>query len=185
MAGGVCPVWVGYLLASPVRKLLQNPDRILRPYVNKGMKVLDVGSAMGFFSLPLARMVGPNGKVICVDMQEKMIQSLKKRALKAGLSDRIELRICNQNSLGLDEFKGKVDFAFASAVVHEVPDASSFFSEIYEGIKPGGNFLVIEPKGHVTQKKFEKSISAAGNNGFRMIDHPKIPRSRSVLLGKD
>ena len=184
MAGGVCPVWVGYLLASPVRKLLQNPEKILSPYVKKGMKVLDVGSAMGFFSLPLARMVGPNGKVICVDMQEKMIQSLKKRARKAGLSDRIELRICNQNSLCLDEFKEKIDFAFASAVVHEVTDDSSFFSEIYEVVKQGGKFLVLEPKGHVTKKDFEVSILVAGKSGFSVIDKPKIPRSRSVLFAK-
>jgi len=185
MANGVCPVWVGYLLASPVRKLLQNPEKILSPYVKQGMKVLDVGSAMGFFSLPLARMVGPNGKVICVDMQEKMIQSLKKRARKAGLSDRIELRICNQNSLCLDGFKEKIDFAFASAVVHEILDASSFFSEIYEGIKRGGKFMVIEPKGHVSEKDFEVSISVAVKNGFSVIDNPKIPRSRSVLFEKD
>jgi ubiquinone/menaquinone biosynthesis C-methylase UbiE len=184
MARGVCPVWVGYLLASPVRKLLQNPEKILRPYVKQGMKVLDVGSAMGFFSLPLARMVGPDGKVICVDVQEKMIQSLKKRAWKAGLSNIIKPHICNQNSLGLDEFKEKVDFAFASAVVHEVPDASSFFSEVYEGIKPGGKFLVIEPKGHVTEKDFEVSILVAGKKGFSVIDHPKISRSRSALFGK-
>lgn len=185
MAERVCPVWVGYLLASPVRKLLQNPEKILSPYVKQGMKVLDVGSAMGFFSLPFARMVGPNGKVICVDMQEKMIQSLEKRARKAGLSDRIELRICSRNSLGLDEFKEKIDFAFASAVVHEVADASSFFSEIYEGIKQGGKFLVIEPKGHVTEKDFEVSISVAGKNGFSVIGNPKIPRSRSILFEKD
>jgi len=184
MAEKVCPVWVGYLLASPVRKLLQNPEKILSPYVKQGMNVLDAGSAMGFFSLPLARMVGPNGKVICVDMQEKMIQSLKKRARKAGLSDRIELRICSRNSLGLDECKGKIDFAFASAVVHEVPDASSFFSEIYEGMKRGGKFMVIEPKGHVTEKDFEVSISVAVENGFSVIDKPKIPRSRSVLFAK-
>jgi len=185
MAGRVCPVWVGYLLASPVRKLLENPEKILSPYVKQDMKVLDAGSAMGFFSLPLARMVGPNGKVICVDMQEKMIQSLKKRARKAGLSDRIELHTCNQKSLCLDELKEKIDFALASAVVHEVTDASSFFSEIYEGIKLGGKFLVIEPKGHVTEKDFEVSTSVAVKIGFSVIDNPKIPRSRSVLFEKD
>ena len=185
MAGRVCPVWVGYLLASPVRKLLENPEKILSPYVKQDMKVLDAGSAMGFFSLPLARMVGPNGKVICVDMQEKMIQSLKKRARKAGLSDRIELRTCSQKSLCLDELKEKIDFALASAVVHEVTDASSFFSEIYEGIKLGGKFLVMEPKGHVTEKDFEVSTSVAVKIGFSVIDNPKIPRSRSVLFEKD
>ena len=52
MAEDVCPVWVAYLLASPLRKLLQNPERILAPCVHEGMTVVDIGCAMGFFSLP-------------------------------------------------------------------------------------------------------------------------------------
>ncbi|MBW1798202.1 MAG: class I SAM-dependent methyltransferase [Deltaproteobacteria bacterium] len=184
MAERVCPVWVGYLLASPVRKLLQNPEKILVPHVKEGMKVLDIGCAMGFFSLPLARVVGQAGKVICVDVQEKMIESLKKRSEKAGLSDRIETRICDHNSLGLDDLKEEIDFAFASAVVHEVPDGPGFFSEICETIKPAGKFLVIEPKGHVSEKDFEKTISVAEQNGFKAINCPRIARSRVVLLEK-
>jgi len=54
----LCPVWIGYLLASPVRKLSQNPRKILGPYVNEGMTVADIGCAMGFFSLPLAKQSG-------------------------------------------------------------------------------------------------------------------------------
>ena len=146
MAEKVCPVWVGYLLASPVRRLFQNPDKILSPYVEDGMTVLDIGCAMGFFSLSAAKMVGPNGKVICMDIQEEMIKSLRKRALKAGVTDRIETRICTQNSLELDDMAEQIDFAFAIAVAHEIPDVSGFFSETYKTLKPGHKFLVIEPK---------------------------------------
>ncbi|MFQ6092826.1 MAG: class I SAM-dependent methyltransferase [bacterium] len=152
MAERVCPVWVGYLLSSPTRKLFQNPKKILSSYVEEGMKVLDIGWAMGFFSLPLAQMVGSNGKVICVDVQEKMITSLERRAQKAGLSNRIETRICHQNSLDLADLKGEIDFALAFAVVHETPDASSFFSKVYETIKPTGRVLMAEPKGHVSEQ---------------------------------
>ena len=70
MAKRVCPVWIGYLLASPIRKLFQNPKKILYHYVKEGMMVLDIGCAMGFFSLPLSEMVGSKGKVICVDVQK-------------------------------------------------------------------------------------------------------------------
>ena len=184
MAEKVCPVWVGYVLASPARKLLQNPKKILGPYVKEDMKVLDVGCAMGFFSLPLAEMVGCNGKVICVDIQEKMIRSLEKRIQKAGLTDRIETRLCPVNSLGLDDLKEEIDFAFASAVVHEVSDTSGFFSEIHQMIKATGRFLVVEPKGHVSKKDFEETVSVAEQNGFEVIDSPQISRSRVVLLGK-
>ena len=184
MAEKVCPVWFGYLLASPVRKLFQNPQKMLSPYVKEGMNVLDIGCAMGFFSLPLAKMVGSNGKVICVDVQEKMIEALEKRAQKAKMSDRIETRICRHNSLNLNDLKEKIDSVLAAAVVHEVPDASAFFSEIYETIKKDGKFLVVEPKGHISEKDFEISISLAEQNGFEVIDSPQISRSRVVLLGK-
>jgi ubiquinone/menaquinone biosynthesis C-methylase UbiE len=184
MAHRVCPVWVGYILANPVRKLYQNPQKILSPYVREGMKVVDIGCAMGFFSFPLAEMVGRNGRVICVDIQEKMIKSLEKRARKAGLSKRIETRQCSANSLGLDDLTEEIDFALASAVVHEVPDPCSFFIEVHGTIKQTGRFLVTEPKGHVSQKDFETTVSVAEENGFEVIESPQIGRSRAALLGK-
>ena len=184
MANKVCPIWVGYLLASPIRKLFQDPKKILGPYVKKGMKVLDIGCAMGFFSLPLAQMVGLNGKVTCVDVQEKMIRSVEKRAQKRGLSNTIEIRLCHQDSLGLDDLEEEIDFALAFAVVHEIPDALKFFSEIHDALKPTGRFLVVEPKGHVSERGFKKTVSIAGQNGFIVIESPPISRSRVVLLEK-
>jgi len=72
----VCPAWLGHFLANPIRKLIHPPQKILSPYVREGMTVLDIGCGMGFFRISLAQMVGPNGKVIWVDMQEKMLQLL-------------------------------------------------------------------------------------------------------------
>lgn len=180
----VCPVWVGYLLLSPMRKLSQNPKKIFSPYIREGMQVMDIGCAMGFFSLPAARMVGSNGKVVCVDVQEKMIKSLQKRAKKAGLLNRIETKICTHNSLGLDDFKEKIDFAFAFAVVHEVPAAAAFFSEINETLKPDGKLLIAEPSGHVSEKDFKITVSAAEQNGFKVCESPRIGRSHAVILEK-
>jgi filamentous hemagglutinin family protein len=184
MAGRVCPIWVGYFLSCPVRKLFQNPQKMLSPYIKEGMKVLDVGCAMGFFSLPLARMVGSNGKVICVDVQEGMIKSLEGRARKAGLYDRIETRICEDESLGLSDLSEEVDFIIASAVVHEVPDISSFFSELHGTLKSTGNLFIIEPKGHVSEDEFDETVAIALENGFEIAGSPKVSRSRVVLLKK-
>jgi hypothetical protein len=55
MAERVCPFWVGYILASPVRKLFQNPSKILKPYIKQNMVVLDLGSAMGFLVFQLQK----------------------------------------------------------------------------------------------------------------------------------
>lgn len=184
MAEHLCPVWVGYLLACPLRKLSQNPAKILRPYVRRGMAAVDIGCAMGFFSLPLARLVGPAGKVVCVDLQEKMIRSLEKRAGKAGLSDRIEARPCAQDSLGLDDLAAQLDFALAFAVVHEVSDAARLFREIQAALKPNARLLLAEPKGRVSAEDFEASLELARQNGFAALERPRIARSRAVLLEK-
>jgi ubiquinone/menaquinone biosynthesis C-methylase UbiE len=180
----VCPFWVGYLLASPFRRLLQDPEKILGPYVKPGMTALDVGCAMGFFSLPLARMVGERGKVICVDVQEKMLRSLRKRAIKGGVGDRIEPRLCLGHSLGLEEFENQIDFALVFAVIHEVPEPRRFFGEIWKSMKSSSKCLAAEPKWHVSAEEFEATLSIAQEEGFHVVDRPRIFRSHSVLLAK-
>lgn len=116
MAEHVCPWWIGYILLSPLRRLSQNPLKILAPHVKPGMVALDVGCAMGFFSLDMAEMVGPEGKVVCVDLQPKMIKALVRRATKAGLKDRIDHRVCDKNGLGLEDLGEKVDLDRKSVV---------------------------------------------------------------------
>jgi ubiquinone/menaquinone biosynthesis C-methylase UbiE len=182
MSQHVCPFWVGYLLLSPVRKLITNPDRILEPYVRSGMTVLDAGTAMGFFSLPLARLVGESGRVVCVDLQERMIASLKKRAANAGLEGRMEFRVCEPESLTIDDLAGRVDFAVASAVVHEVPDQRRFLTEIFNALKKGGNLLFSEPAGHVSRDGFNGSLSLARAVGFEIRETRRIIRNHSALL---
>ncbi len=184
MPGKVCPAWLGHFLANPIRKLIHPPQTILMPHVKEGMTVLDIGCGMGFFSIPLAQMVGKKGKVICVDMQEKMLRGLKRRAEKEGVSARIESRLCSQQTLGLRDLAEKIDFALAFAVVHEVPDPPSFFAELSAAMIPSGSVLLSEPRGHVSPEEFSLTVSIARQHGFAIIEEPKIFRSRSVVLKK-
>jgi len=175
---------MGYVLINPIRRFIQNPDRILSEYVSKGMNVLEVGGGMGFFTIPLAKMAGKEGHVMSVDLQEKMLESLTKRIQKSGFSDTIETRRCTDNSLLLETFADKFDFALAFAVVHEVPDKDRLFREIYAALKQEGKLLIAEPKGHVSENDLAKSTSLAEKEGFRVIQKPIIKKSRSVLLMK-
>jgi ubiquinone/menaquinone biosynthesis C-methylase UbiE len=178
----VCPVWVGYLLANPIRALFQNPERILAPHVKPGMHVLDVGSAMGFFSLPLARLVGPSGRVVCVDLQQQMLDSLVRRAHRAQVLDRIEARRCSTESLGITDLHDQIHFALLFAVVHEVDDPARLFPEIHNVLRQGGRVLIAEPKGHVPGHAFDESLSVAERGGLRKIDALRIPWSHGALL---
>lgn len=184
MSNRVCPWWLGYFLASPLRRLLHSPENILRPHIREGMNVLDVGCGMGFFSLPAARLVGERGRVVCVDLQEKMIKGLIRRAKKAGLPDRIDARISRKNSLGLNDIAGEIDFALAFALVHEVPDKDRLLLEIANTLKPAGKLLIAEPKTHVSGTDFDKSIAVARSVGFEVIRDLKICLSHAVLLAR-
>jgi ubiquinone/menaquinone biosynthesis C-methylase UbiE len=185
MSQRVFPWWLGYLLVSPLRKLYYNPENVLKPYIREGMTVLEVGSGMGFFTLPLARLVGDSGRVVCVDLQEKMIRAVKKRATRAGLINRIELRVSTPISLCIDDLVEKVDFALVFAVVHEVPDAKQFLLEIQRSLRKGGLLLFSEPAGHVSREAFGGTLATAQMLGFRITGSPKIRGNHSSLWVKD
>lgn len=185
MSNNVCPWWLGYFLLNPYRGIIQNPEKILSKYIKKEMKVLDIGCGMGYFSLPIARLLGDSGRVIAVDLQEKMLKSLKKRAEKAKLTNKIEARLCAEKSLKIDDISGGIDFVLVFAVVHEVPDKERLFNEINRALKPGGKLLIAEPKGHVKERDFNASIGLAEKNGFIVLERPEISRSMAVVLEKN
>jgi ubiquinone/menaquinone biosynthesis C-methylase UbiE len=178
----VCPPWVGRLLLSPLRRLVENPKKILGPFVLKGMAVLEPGCAMGFFSLPLARMVGPDGKVIAVDIQSEMLAVLEKRARRAGLIDRLVIREAGPETLGIDDLGRSADFCSLIHVAHEVPDQPRLFGEISRTLKPGGKLLLIEPRWHVSEEEFRESLAAASSAGLRKTKSTDLQGGRKALF---
>lgn len=177
----VCPWWLGYLLASPVRRLFNSPSKLLAPHVHEGMTVLEPGPGMGFYTLELARLVGGSGRVIAVDVQSRMLDGLRRRAAKAAVLDRLDARLAKPDSLNLDDLAGSVDFTLAVAVVHELPDAAQFFREVAGASKPGARLLVVEPAGHVSAAHFETELQAARDAGFRVVESPSPHRNTALL----
>lgn len=176
----VCPWWLCFTFDNPLRKLLHNPEAILSPYVHPGDRVIDIGPGMGYFTIPLARLVGPEGHVIAIDVQEKMLSALISRAKKNGVSERIETHLASQKSLGIHE---KADFILAFWMAHEVPDKSLFFREIRDLLKPGGSLLFAEPIVHVPRKYFLRILQSAIERGLVVKESPNIRLSHSALLG--
>lgn len=185
MSKHVCPWWMGYLLASPLRSLLmQGPAQILADYLQPGMTVLEPGPGMGFFTLPMARMVGPLGRIVALDIQPQMLDGLRRRAKSKGLLDRIDTRIVPPDSLGVDDLSGSVDFVLAFAVVHEMPSAQAFFASAAAALRPGGQLYFAEPSGHVEPAHFQAELDAAHAAGLETVSLPQLRRSHAAVLRK-
>lgn len=177
----VCPWWLCFTFDNIFRKFLQNPERILKPYIMRGWTVLDVGPGMGYFTIPLAKLVGDTGKVIATDLQQKMLDGIYHRALRAGVQDRIKLHQSTPDSVGISE---SIDFCLAFWMVHEVPDRTRFLGEISSRLKLGGLLLLVEPKLHVSKENFNKTLGIAKSTELSVADQPKIFLSYSALLKK-
>ena len=180
----VCPWWLGYALVSPVRRLFESPRRLLAPFVRPGTTVVEPGCGMGYFTLPIAEMVGPAGKVVCVDVQEKMIAGLRRRARRAGLADRIVASVCVPADLRLSAFARSADLAVAIHMVHEVPHARLLLRQLHDVLRPGGHLLVVEPRGHVSPEAFEQTLLAAEAEGFSRTGAAVARRGPAALLRK-
>jgi ubiquinone/menaquinone biosynthesis C-methylase UbiE len=179
MGRHVCPWWGGYFIDNRFRRLLHKPEKILAPYVRPGMRVMDFGCGMGFFAIPMARIVGDGGLVIAADLQQKMLDVLERRAAKAGVASRIRTRRCEPDAIGVAEL---LDFALAFYSAHEVPDIGRLLGEIRRCLRPGGALLLVEPIGHVTAADFQGILLLAEEAGLTLHDRPKIRLSRAALL---
>jgi len=178
----VCPVEKACSLDTKIRRWLQNPGRILKPYIKEGMTVLDFGCGPGFFSIPLAQMVGESGKVFAVDLQDGMLQKLREKIEGTGLEKRIALYKCEDDKIGLKE---AVDFILAFYVLHEVPDQQRLLNELMSIAKPNGKLLIVEPPFHVSKKGFADTIKKATSAGFTEVERPKMFFNKSVVLRKN
>ena len=174
-----CPWWMGYIIDNRLRRFLHNPEKILAAYIDKGQTAIDLGCGGGLFSIAMAKLVGEEGRVISVDLQKRMLDRVQRRTERAGLRSRIHLHQCAKDRIGINE---KVDFALAFYMVHEVPNEQDFFEEVATILKPDAQFLLVEPKMHVSSSGFKETVEAACKAGMRPCTEPAIRMSRATLF---
>ena len=175
----VCPWWLCFTFDNPLRRLIHDPESILGSYVRSGDTVLDIGPGMGYFTIPLAGLVGPSGLVIAADVQQRMLDALLRRARRRGIADRIQTHLTSPESI---EIHQKVDFILAFWIVHEVSDQDRFFKQVKDILKPSRCLLLAEPVIHVTRRMFSRTLDAAKEMGLTVIENPRIAFSHSALL---
>ena len=175
----ICPVEYAGGLDNSFRRLLQNPRKILKPFIHEGMTVLDLGCGPGFFSIEIAKMLKDSGKVIAADLQEGMLDRVRQKIRMTALEQMIILHKCQEDTIGVTE---NVDFILVFYMIHEVPNQLNLLKELKSILKPDGKIYIIEPKFHVSKKSFEEMINKTKDIGFEIIDRPKVFISRTALL---
>ena len=173
-------MWLAGGLDNWVRKWLQNPSKILGPYIKSGMTVLDFGCGPGFFTVEIAKLVGKTGRVFAVDVQEGMLQKLKNKVMGTEVSSRIILHKSVDNRIGLLD---PMDVVVAFYVFHELTNKNDILNEIKVLLKENGLFILVEPKYvHVSKREFDDTVSKANNIGFKKVESIKSFMSRSVVM---
>ena len=175
----LCPLRLAYTFDNPLRKLFHKPEKIFKNYLNEGDTAIDIGCGMGYFSIGMAKIVGESGAVISVDIQQEMLDVLMKRAGKKSLAHIIHPHLSEPNNIGVD-IKG--NFILAFWMIHETPDAKHLLKQISLLLKPGGKFLLVEPRIYVSVAMYEEVLQKAEELGLKLIERPQIKISRAALF---
>ena len=179
----ICPWQAGSVLAGSFRGLLHNPYRILKSYLKEGITGMDIGCGMGFFTIPMSKIISAKGKVLAVDLQSQMLEGLKTNTEKSAINN-ITLHQCSKVSLNIESWNGTVNFALIFWMLHEVPDADRLIREVHQALSENGKLLFAEPFFHVGKKQFRKSLAMIQQSGFEVIEEPGISFSRAALVQK-
>ena len=136
-----CPRWLGFFLDNPLAGKEAN-RQISKAELKSGMVILDAGCGTGRLTLPTARLIGPKGKVVAIDIQQRMLATVRARSQAVGLKN-ISFR---QIALGEGVFQDKNTFdrVFLTTVLGEIPNQLQALREIYTALKPGGVLSIAE-----------------------------------------
>ncbi len=176
-----------------------NPQAVAA--LQAGETVLDLGSGAGFDCFLAAGKVGPNGRVIGVDMTDAMLEKARTNVAKTGLGN-VEFRKGEIESLPVED--DSIDVVISNCVLNLVPDKDRAFREIHRVLKPGGRLAVsdmaweIEPPAPV-RKDLEAIVGCIGGAlvlddyiarlnraGFRRVDverHPEAACKMAEVAG--
>ncbi|MBZ5545936.1 MAG: class I SAM-dependent methyltransferase [Acidobacteriia bacterium] len=169
-------------LEDPGRDAWQQPDLVIENLgLHTGDEVADLGAGSGYFTVRLAREVGPSGKVYAVDIDRKMLDYIERRAQEEKL-DNIQTILADPNDPKLGS--QSVDLIFICDVLHHIQDRDKYYPKLYRALRPGGRLVNVDfqkrklPLGPPLEMKIDKKdsikeIEAAGFHFEKEFDFLK------------
>ncbi len=165
--------WVE-ILEQPGRDDWQKPAEVVEALeLEPGVDIADIGAGTGYFSVPFAERVGPQGKVFAVDVQQDLIDYLTARA-KAENIENMQAVLGKFDDPLLAE--SSVDLIFICDVVHHIDNRQAYFAKLAKALREGGRIAIIDfykkdqPVGPNKESKIAKDdmIAELGQAGFRL-----------------
>lgn len=146
---------------DPIRRLFEPPRKLIEPYVKNGQVVADLGCGSGYYTLALAKLVGPKGKVYAVDLGKNCIRALEKKTQKGGYRN-IEAYASSASDVSFIKDRS-VDFVLANGLLCSMSDHRQLaVNEIKRILKPKGQaYLSLgagPPFGFVDQAEWENIL---------------------------
>jgi ubiquinone/menaquinone biosynthesis C-methylase UbiE len=131
-----------YRSDDPERRQWQDPDKILSSLgVAPGMVFIDVGCGDGYFAIPAARRVGPQGKVYAVDIDAGAIQRLQEQAAQEGLDHLVsEVRRAEETIV----CEGCADYVFFGIDLHDFVDPARVLLNAKKMLRPEGHLIDLD-----------------------------------------
>jgi ubiquinone/menaquinone biosynthesis C-methylase UbiE len=174
-------------LESPERAAWQRPDELVAALgLRPGAVVADVGAGPGYFTLRLARAVGPSGTVYGIDVEPRLTALLVERAREAGLAN-VEPVLAPAGD-GLPP--RPCDLILLVNAFHHFPDGPGYLGRLAAALAPGGRLALVDfregelpvgpPPGHkVTRAQIEHAVAAAG---LRVVEELRLLPYQHFLL---
>ena len=175
-------------LDRPEREQTEQPEKALDALaIEPGTTVADVGAGTGYFTLRIARRVGPQGHVVATDIEPRMLAVLAERATKAHLSN-IETRVVTNDDPRLDP--GSLDLVLMVDVYHELAHPQAELAAVKRALRPGGRLALVEYRGEdpkvaikpehkMTRAQVEAEVLPAG---YREVQDFELLRDQRILV---
>jgi SAM-dependent methyltransferase len=130
------------MLEGPDREAWQRPEQIMDALgIGDGSVVADLGAGGGWFTVRLAKRVGPNGLVYAEDIQPQMIEAIQRRVQREGLRN-VETVLGAADHPSLP--RAQLDAALMVETLYEVEDRQSLLTNVLSALKPGGRLGIVE-----------------------------------------
>jgi ubiquinone/menaquinone biosynthesis C-methylase UbiE len=167
----------------------ERPEVVLEAMeLKEGMTVAEIGTGTGYFARRIAKVVGPTGKVLAVDIQPEMLVLLEKYAAEGGIKNIVPI-LGTETDPKLP--KAGVDRILMVDVYHEFQKPEEMLARIRESLAPGGRVILVEYRAegetasHINKEHrmtTEQVLSEWNQAGFELINQLETLPSQHLFL---